>query len=119
MKIIVSYSTEFGMSKSEMKLEELTRFISRYNFNIVGIRESSDPVDVFLATHNPMVEESANYTISVHTTEEGAKKASDEHKEKARNQYEEDYMDVEEEDRISKFGTWESWSTEKMKLNKD
>lgn len=39
MKLIITYSTEFGCEKTTVKLKDLTQWLKTYNFNIVSIKK--------------------------------------------------------------------------------
>ena len=39
MKLIITYSTEFGVDKSVVKLKDLTQWLKNYKFNIISIKK--------------------------------------------------------------------------------
>lgn len=39
MKLVITYSTEFGCEKTTVKLKDLTQWLKTYNFNIVSIKK--------------------------------------------------------------------------------
>lgn len=78
---------------------------------------------VYAALYNPMIEESAWTTISLHRTRKGAEIAMKFHKEKQRKEWEEhdkwqrkEYGDNYEHMKSSPFGTWQKWGVNEIEV---
>jgi hypothetical protein len=75
---------------------------------------------VFAALHNPMVEESSAYTISLHTTMKGAEMAI----EFSKHQVQEDFKDLYETDKLEwneggstfKWDDWQWWGIKEIEI---
>ena len=39
MKLIITYSTEFGVDESVVKLKDLAQWLKNYKFNIISIKK--------------------------------------------------------------------------------
>lgn len=64
-------------------------------------------IEVYTFYYNPMTEESASVAMSYHKTEQGATKAMEEHKEKERLEWEEDFKN--DQYLKTKFGRFHDW----------
>lgn len=78
---------------------------------------------VYAALYNPMIEESAWSTLSLHKTLKGAVKARDTHKAKAREEWKKlddwqrkEFGDKYEELKTSPFGIWQKWDVEEIEV---
>lgn len=71
----------------------------------------SKKITVWAALHNPMIEESSAYTISLHTTKEGAEKAVEKSRQEVKKEHDKVYSELDEF--IPKWDNFHWWGIEK------
>lgn len=77
----------------------------------------NNQIIVWAALHNPMIEESVAYTISLHMTKEGAEKAIEKNKLEVKKEHNEVYSKFDEdEESIPKWDSFHWWGVEKKEV---
>ena len=109
----IAYYAVRGTNRDPVKdVAEVEKMIEEYAEAKAGQHET---IVIWAALHNPNIHESAAYTISLHTTKEGAEKAVEESKKDIKKEHDEVYSDS--DNYIPEWDRFHSWGVEKQEVS--
>ncbi len=109
-----NYNVGGGMSEREMELS--AQCFARCKEAFIAGAQSAEIKNIYLAQYNPMTEESAYETLSVHLSKEGAEKALEEHISEQKEKHDRRTKVYPDSFSHIKFGKWEDWRVEEIEV---